>query len=65
MAIAKNNINDIDTINNDLNKDFIVKKYGIPTSSYKINNLLYLNFKKNKFVIVLTENQLSEIIYYN
>ena len=65
VAIAKNNINDIDTINNDLNKDFIVKKYGIPTSSYKINNLLYLNFKKNKFVIVLTENQLSEIIYYN
>jgi hypothetical protein len=65
VNVAKNNITDVDLLNLDLNKDFIINKYGTPSSTYIINNLLYLNYKNNKFVIVLFENQLSEIIYYN
>jgi hypothetical protein len=65
VNVPKKNTPDIDLISNNLNIDYINNKYGTPTSSYKINNLLYLNYKKNKFVIVLIENQLSEIIYYN
>jgi hypothetical protein len=64
LIVSKNNINDVDLLNNN-NQESILKKYGIPSSSYKINNLLYLNYKKNKIVIVLIENQLAEIIYYN
>ena len=65
VNITKENINNIDLINHDQNENFVVNKFGTPNSSYKINNSLYLNYKKNKIVIVLLDNQLSEIIYYN
>ena len=57
-------IYDIDLLNSP-NRETIIKKFGVPSSTYKINNLLYLHYKKNKIVIALTENQVTEIIYYN
>lgn len=45
-------------------KDLILK-YGTPTSILKFNNSLYLNYKYNKFVAILSNEKLSELIYYN
>ena len=56
--------NDSDLLNSP-NRETIINKYGVPSSTYKINNLLYLHYKKNKIVIALIENQVTEIIYYN
>ncbi|RAR71495.1 M48 family metalloprotease [Flavobacterium aciduliphilum] len=65
IEVSKANLSKINGLSENLDKDAIFTKFGKPTSIYKINNLLYLNYSKNKFVIVLSENQLLEIIYYN
>lgn len=64
LFVSKNQLNDSDLLYSN-NRETIIKKYGVPSSIYKINNLLYLNYKNYKIVIVLTENQVTEIIYYN
>ncbi len=65
VSVSKNNLDKFYGINDNLNKDYFITKFGKPTSIYKLNSFLYLNYKNNKFVVILFENQLSEIIYYN
>lgn len=65
VEILEANLNKMNGFSKNMDKDYAIAKYGKPTSIYKQNNLLYLNYKKNKFVIILFENKLSEIIYYN
>jgi hypothetical protein len=65
IEVSQANHSKINGLSENLDKDAIITKFGKPTSIYKINNLLYLNYTINKLVIVLSENQLLEIIYYN
>jgi hypothetical protein len=65
VSVLKNNLSKIEELNENLNSNDIIIKFGKPSSIYKLNDLLYLNYKKTKFVIVLFKNQLSEMIYYN
>jgi hypothetical protein len=65
VSVLKNNLDKFYDVNDNLNKDYFINKFGKPSSIYKLNNSIYLNYKNNKFVIILIENQLSEIIYYN
>ena len=65
IEISKANLAKIDGLSENLDKEAIITKFGKPSSIYKLNNLVYLNYKKTKFVIILFKNLLSEIIYYN
>jgi hypothetical protein len=65
IEVSKANLSKINGLSENLDKDAIITKFGKPTSIYKINTLLFLNYATNKLVIILSENQLSEIIYYN
>jgi hypothetical protein len=65
VEILEANLTKTDGFSENMDKDYVIAKYGKPTSIYKQNNLMYLNYKNNKFVIILFENKLSEIIYYN
>jgi hypothetical protein len=65
VSVSKNNLDKFYEVNDNLNKNYFINKFGKPSSIYKLNNSIFLNYKNNKFVIILIENQLSEIIYYN
>jgi hypothetical protein len=65
VSVLINNLSKNEGLNENSNFNDVITKHGNPSSIYKLNNLLYLNYKNNKFVIVLFENKLIEIIYYN
>ena len=65
VSVLKDNFNKIEGISETSNYNDIIIKYGKPTSIYKFNDILYVNYKNNKFVCVFIKNKLTEIIYYD
>jgi hypothetical protein len=65
VSVLINNLPKNLGLNENSNFNDVITKHGNPSSIYKLNNSIYLNYLNNQFVIILIENQLSEIIYYN